>query len=370
MPNIPVTRPAGKALGESLKKERYVFINALRGIAALLVVVFHMQIHTFYTEDTIPQGSFTWWFVYGFFDLGKYAVGVFFMVSGFLIPATLRGSSASLRKFAIHRFFRLYPAYWFSIAFFFLIYKISGEPTSVAPSVLVANLTMLQKFVGRPDIIGVFWTLQIELIFYLLCAALFAVKKLDNQWGILLTLTPLGLLAAAARYVTHKPIPVAILIALMLMFLGDTLRTHFDGKTPNDQVVKSLALVLISIIPICYLGYREEFTRYLVTYFAAVGTFYVSFLGASKFDANEFFCRIWNFLGDISYGVYLTGAVLQVAVTNLFYRQYGMPAVSMALLLSLVIGLSYLVYRFVEQPFIRLGRTLSTPKPPAPPAQA
>ena len=77
-----------------MKKEKFVFINALRGIAALLVVIFHQQIHTFFTEDSIPRNSLTWWLVYGFFDLGKYAVGVFFMVSGFLM-ARLHWSSKS-----------------------------------------------------------------------------------------------------------------------------------------------------------------------------------------------------------------------------------------------------------------------------------
>ena len=347
---------------KALKKEKFVFVNALRGIAALLVVIFHLQIHVFFTEDTIPRYSLTWWLVLGFFDLGKYAVALFFMVSGFLIPATLRGPSASLKKFAIHRFFRLYPAYWFSILFFFLAYRVMGEDAIFPLPVILLNLTMLQKFFGKMDIIGVFWTLQIELIFYFLCVFLFAIKRLNHQLTVLWTLVPLGLAAAAVRFVTYKQIPVAIFLALLLMFLGDTLRAYREGTVRKAQVHQSLALVLVSIVPICYLGYQKEFLRYLLTYYSAIATFYVSFLNAEKFSNSPLICRISNFIGDISYGVYLTGAVLQVAVARFYYAQYGNKYVATVLLLTAVILLSFALYRWLEQPCIRFGRKLTTPR--------
>ena len=113
------------------------------------MVIFHQQIHSFYTPETIPSHSLVWWIVLGFFDLGKYAVAVFFMVSGFLIPATLRAPEASLKKFVIHRVFRLYPAYWFSIVFFLMTCALLHIKNPFSVSVILLNFTMLQKFFGK-----------------------------------------------------------------------------------------------------------------------------------------------------------------------------------------------------------------------------
>ena len=46
-----------------------------------------------------------------------------------------------------------------------------------APEV-VANVTMLQQFFGIENVLGIYWTLQIELIFYALCVGLFIIGLL------------------------------------------------------------------------------------------------------------------------------------------------------------------------------------------------
>jgi hypothetical protein len=83
-----------------------------------------------------------------------------------VIPFSLKNKG--FRDFWISRFFRLYPAYWLSIL---LVVLVGGSIPAVLT--LVINVTMLQKFVGFPDMIGVYWTLQIELIFYMLCSSRF-----------------------------------------------------------------------------------------------------------------------------------------------------------------------------------------------------
>jgi len=144
---------------------KMAFIDVLRGLAAVLVYVFHQQIHTFigYPEKPIPPGSLTWWFFLGAIDLGKIAVAVFFCVSGYLIPSTLTKPGATIRDFTIHRIFRLYPAYWVSIASRLLVLIALGMTANLPTTFnLLANITMFQKFIGQQDMIGVFWTLQIE----------------------------------------------------------------------------------------------------------------------------------------------------------------------------------------------------------------
>src|SRR5258708_28703021 len=80
---------------------RFEEIDVLRGIAALVVVVFHYSGHC-----VRYFGDFPFYFTYG-----RHGVDLFFIVSGFVIYFTLE-KSRNWRDFAFSRFSRLYPVYW------------------------------------------------------------------------------------------------------------------------------------------------------------------------------------------------------------------------------------------------------------------
>ena len=84
---------------------RLDFLDALRGIAALLVVVQHVGERYI---GWIPGFAATW------FSFGRFGVTIFFLVSGFVIPYAFEKENA-VRSFWIKRFFRLYPLYWLSL---------------------------------------------------------------------------------------------------------------------------------------------------------------------------------------------------------------------------------------------------------------
>ncbi|WP_405088849.1 acyltransferase family protein [Microbispora sp. NBC_01389] len=77
--------------------KRLAWLDALRGLAAL-TVVFEHALTPLLPEARLP--------VKAVFDPGWYGVMVFFLVSGYIVPASLE-RRASLRKFWISRFFRL-----------------------------------------------------------------------------------------------------------------------------------------------------------------------------------------------------------------------------------------------------------------------
>jgi peptidoglycan/LPS O-acetylase OafA/YrhL len=101
------------------------FAHLLRGLAALLVVVFH-QGQLFWARNAVASAiSFTpplpspvlpagaaaleWLRAHGNLNLGTVGVGLFFLISGFVIPMALERYSA--HGFLVARFFRLYPTY-------------------------------------------------------------------------------------------------------------------------------------------------------------------------------------------------------------------------------------------------------------------
>src|SRR3954451_17833952 len=95
---------------------RLAFIDTLRGIAVLSVVIQH-ALEVIVREH--PTGAYHAIFhdAIGYYmNFGRFGVVLFFFVSGFVIPFSFPGTASPVRDFTISRFFRLYPAYWTSIA--------------------------------------------------------------------------------------------------------------------------------------------------------------------------------------------------------------------------------------------------------------
>ncbi len=350
----PMAAPAAR----SASPTNFAFIDAVRGVAALLVLLFHQQIHTFegFPERPIPTGSATWWVCLGWFDLGKFAVAAFFLVSGYLIPGTLRAQGATLGQFARRRAFRLYPAYWSSIALHALALAAIGRVESMRWGEIAANLTMLQKFVGIPDFIGVFWTLQIELVFYGVCAWLFRIGRLSSGMPLQATAFGLAFACAAARGITGKALPVALFLALGWMFLGDTLRRASDGLASVREAGLAVALAAVAVVPCALLGYGDEGWRYVRTYEASLLVFLLVRRCAPWFERSGWPRAVFGFLGRTSYGLYLTSSTVLVVVGGPVLAATGSRWASAAATLAVALPLAWAIHRWVEEPAIAAGR--------------
>lgn len=143
---------------------RFREVDVLRGLAALTVVFSHYFPYWnrhFTQVPVLVPGA-----------LGFYAVKLFFVISGFVIFLTLERCK-NVTDFAFLRFSRLYPVYWASLI---LVTSLSvivfGERFWLGG--VVTNATMFQQFFRYPDLDHVYWSLSVELAFYLNVAWLFA----------------------------------------------------------------------------------------------------------------------------------------------------------------------------------------------------
>jgi peptidoglycan/LPS O-acetylase OafA/YrhL len=169
----PSGQPGGDG-GQSAGRatvSRLAWLDALRGFAALCVVFDHGS-----TLLLLPARNY----LYHWLNLGQYGVFVFFLVSGYIVPASLE-RRGSLRGFWISRAFRLYPMFVLAVGLSLLAGELGyGTYFGVAPHPLAAGLSwlfMLQNVNGGLNVPVVTWTLSYEMIFYLLLAALFS-------WGV------------------------------------------------------------------------------------------------------------------------------------------------------------------------------------------
>jgi peptidoglycan/LPS O-acetylase OafA/YrhL len=148
-------------------------IDALRGIAAICVMIFHYSVvfpRFFPDAPSVPWK----------FEAGSYGVFLFFVISGFVICLTLQRTE-KISDFAVKRIARLYPVYWAAIAITTAVTTISAiGQLQTSPFHTVANLTMLQSFFMIPSVDGVYWTLEIELAFYFCMSAIWYVIKVKN----------------------------------------------------------------------------------------------------------------------------------------------------------------------------------------------
>ncbi|WP_026859158.1 acyltransferase family protein [Jeotgalicoccus psychrophilus] len=148
------------------EKKRFTEIDALRGIAAIVVVLYHYII---LYDEKFGHSKENYIEI---FSYGHYGVQLFFIISGFVIyMSVLKVKSTS--DFLTKRAIRLYPTYIFAIIVTTLVVGLSSVDTlkaGVADTFI--NMTMFQDFFGAKNVDGVYWSLRVELTFYLLMALL------------------------------------------------------------------------------------------------------------------------------------------------------------------------------------------------------
>lgn len=358
-------------MDQGKRTDRLSHIDSIRGVAAVAVVYFHAGEHALKT-GMYASAAETAVFVLlsDWFNLGKIAVLLFFGVSGFVIPFSINGTvSAGLRRFAISRFFRLYPAYWVSIvaAVYFLYMRHDVE---LPAHVIAVNATMTQQFVGVPNIIQLYWTLQIELIFYVICASLFFLGILSSVKTIATVVhifIAVALAMSVARYFSDIKLPIAVPLALTMMFIGYLLRLSQDGVLEAKKILKRSTFYFILAIPVIAVlaynrdfGFNETWYKYTIAYYAALFLF---FMLTTRWRITG---RFFVYLGSVSYSIYLFGPIAQdIVLTNLLPHLPPAPAhLWIVCVLILTVVIAHTVFHLVERPGIALGRSFAKMRRP------
>ncbi|MGK5732483.1 acyltransferase family protein [Streptomyces sp. URMC 124] len=156
-------------------RARLAALDGLRLLAALMVVAYHYVAFGSGAWDGPPAAVFPTAHLPA--SYGWLGVQLFFLISGFVICMSCWGRGVG--RFAASRVTRLFPAYWFSVLAVALVVRLwpSPDETPRARDIAV-NLTMLQSPLGVDAVDGVYWTLWVEMRFYLLFALVVAGKGL------------------------------------------------------------------------------------------------------------------------------------------------------------------------------------------------
>jgi peptidoglycan/LPS O-acetylase OafA/YrhL len=328
--------------------KRYEELDALRGIAALLVVLFHLTMRR-------PEYN-------TFFKLGVTGVDLFFIISGFVIFMSLQKISSGA-DFIINRVSRLYPTYWVSVTFTFVllisysIYKCEGNIDKKLIQYL-GNLTMFEFYLRIPYLDGPYWTLIIEMLFYIFILFLFQ-KKWFNY------LSAIGIvLCSSIVLLTHYYFDInyikriikwlPLLQFLPLFFAGTT---FYKIYKKNDNLVYNYSIIVFcficQVVLFPYAGLSKKFiswTEYNIMLFVYFSLFLLFVNNRLTFIVN----KTTLFFGKISYALYLIHQFISSNfIIPFFYSKLGLNfwVVAFFIDLPIVIGIATFITFKIEAPY-------------------
>jgi peptidoglycan/LPS O-acetylase OafA/YrhL len=405
------------ASGDTFVTTRLAWLDLLRGVAALVVALHHA---TYYFTPRLRAGMVDW------FDPGLYGILVFFLVSGYIVPASLE-RHGRVRSFWISRVTRIYPLLILACAVTLLPFLLgvrglrAGLQSYDPMTAVLAHLTMLQDVLGVPNAINVLWTLSYEMLFYLLVVALFvtgvhrrsapvsvvlvsaavlvggllpmaALTRAVGVWQIVV-LTALvmaaaitagasrhpavrtaggvagGVLAIVLVVVNGRIAPWEGLVILAVMFTGTALYRAEHGQISRRAAALSSALVLTGAIVAgvwhAAIGMSPaQADAFQVYWVGSVLLAALTFAGGWALRGRRI--PSWlTALGTISFSLYLLHPVLLMLNDQLLGTPDHDDGVRLGVFVLVLIGVSGLTYRYVEVPFQRLGRRLNH-RPAAP----
>lgn len=323
-------------------------LDALRGLAALGVVLFHYLPYydtLFGHSLTLPQ------LLTDALSFGRYGVHLFFILSGFVIFMTLE-RTRNAAWFGLARGVRLLPALWTGIALTFIsVHFLGPESRAVSLETALLNTTLLHEYLGAEHVDGAYWSLVIEATFYVWMALLFYTLR---DWKRLRLAFWAWMLISYAGVTGWQRIPdgLEFLIKDLMfvkyapLFMGGMLiyRIYRYGRPPVAD-----AALLVMAVSHGLLAYKAPYSLFVLGCFAV---FSLAVAGRLNWLANP--PLLW--LGSLSYSLYLVHQNIGYGVITWAYNA-GLPGwIGVTLALGVALTLASLIHYNIEQPALRRFR--------------
>ncbi|UZT95431.1 MULTISPECIES: acyltransferase family protein [Pseudomonas] len=378
----------------AIEKNFSTRLESLRGLAAICVAVGHSLIWLrFITEPAI--------WVKSVFDVngiqasiaraliavfsGAAAVDLFFVLSGYVLAQSISRRNIdvfALVEYSVRRLLRIIPAYWFSLVLAIIcifvfsdgyVAKEAGtvwfngwyrEPVSTS---VVINNALLQSPSLNPNS----WTLLVEVLGSLILPFLLLI---GGRGGIATTLV---MLAIAIALSTIAP-GFGWSWAYYFFMFATGVATAKHGDSITSCLTPTMIKILIWFAIVCLLAGSAFFPLVHVlpqdVLFVIGSACLVMLLGGNSIKGNIAILdnRFSQFVGRVSYSFYLLHFMVlywtATAILELF-SEHLLTAYPLAIMLTVAgltvaasLPLSWASYKYVERPFVTLGRSLFKPR--------
>lgn len=307
------------------------YIDSLRGMAIIFVVVFHYTYH-YSNEYLFRNNNFS-------LDLGKYGwsgVDIFFIVSGFCIGMTITRTT-SFYEFIIRRFARLYPAYLIAgliTLCFYYFFDLPGREVDWFTGFMNLIFANFIPGLNYQYIDGIYWALIVEIKFYIFFGLVFFLfknlKKSIYIWFSLCICGNLLLIYDKETYIFITSIfPHANLFLLGLCIF------YYEKISKLSKIL----IFTLSIFSLFINDRYQDFELYFI--FILIIVFYV------LHKKINFGYKFLPYIGLVSYTWYLIhNAVGIILIREL--NKLNLENISILIATLFTLGLSVLIYNFIE----------------------
>ena len=354
-------------------------LEVVRGLMSWWVVVGHVLAFAGFQENNVPP-------VIAVVMHGAYAVNVFMMMSGFVIAKVLADKKESYWVFLTRRFLRIYPGFLVALAVAILARPLyipillasraalpwhydriwDAENNYFWPHIL-AHLSMLYGVIPESTLrysgialLGPAWSMTIEFQYYLVAPFLILIARRFGTKGWIALIAVAGLVSQVFAASLQRNFPTSLPTFLPLFLAGMT--SYLIYAQMREKEPKALADILLAGAPLLYLltgSVPVTIWVFAMALILANGDSTVVCKMKSLLNRPSLL-----FLGKISYSTYLIhypilwlGKAL-VACVALHGNPPLVALALFALTTPATLGISALLYHFVEKPGIDLGRRL------------
>lgn len=353
-------------------KHRFAYLDVLRLLAVMLVMFGHYvsvaggatEIPGIINIDTaLPLIDQTKWQMWKFeiFLVETFstqssilAVTLFFIITGYLMPMML--DRYTRLGFLVNRFFRIFPVLIVAMIVVGWFVGVT-QGISFGLSSYVASWTLTYLIFGVVPIVGVLWTLVIEVLFYI-CAAIvgkFSIYKLFLLQMILLVIILLSVKVMDSYYLKLAAIQSKYLLLICIGSAIYLAEREISWHHKFTLVFSSSVLAYLGV-QIYKIGYEDTSTyNNLGTHLLALGLF-LFFYWISKFNLLHKLPKMVYWLSDLVYPIYLLHVAIGLETMALIRSITTEPYVMLVAAILVSVFISWLLNKFIERPGISIGR--------------
>lgn len=345
-------------------------IQALRGVAVLLVVFCHLQV----IEQKYSHGLIV---LPAWLDYAIASVDLFFVISGFVIATVTRGQFQSLPaagRFIFQRVTRIYPPYWFYSVIVLIIWWCKPELVNSAQG---NQVNILASFLIIPQdllpLVMVGWTLIHEMYFYLVITLVLPVVP-ERAFPVLLVLWTLIVIVGSSFFMInlggdYQATTQVIFHPLTLNFIGGAaIALLVNGRVGNkDRLIAGIGIsaFLFSLI---WFNMDESIIKIegwpRVLLFGIPSLLVVYAAARAEISGKVCFPKSMIKIGDASYSIYLSHILVLAALGRIWAKMTITGVmINVAMLVTMIlatISVGLLSYRWMEAPILNRFRKWRT----------
>lgn len=339
----------------SKKETRQIGMDIIRGILTLMIVLYHYTIQYNQSELTPEILKVNWSIA---FPYGYTAVVGFFVLSGFFSKALEETYNGQSITYIVKRLLRLYPTFIVCMLTTSIVSFLLAKERYVGFTNIVKNLTMMPRLLRGEAVDGVYWTLQIEIVFYLIVSFLYLFHRVESRRLVICAWIGFSILYGflGLDKVRYKTVNTIISIVLIPKYSFSFVIGIYARELAKENRTKSYIITII-----CLAGHYI-YNGVVSTLFLALLSIFIIYINVwnknSVFNTSSNFTRLLVAFARISYPVYLLHQIIGFVIIMLLVKSGIKAEIILIVPLICTITLASVIHNLVEKPSVEYANRI------------